>query len=75
MILLNRIRDGIIKNPVVWMLVALLAVAEHGNYERGRELTRVCELLGPHDVAVGTPRTAKEEIDNICISRSRRTDD
>jgi hypothetical protein len=43
-------------------------MAEYGNYQRGRELDQVCELLGPHDVAVMSPQTPKEEIDNICIS-------
>lgn len=57
------------RNPVAWILFALLAFAEYRSYERSRQLDRVCELLGPHDVAVGFPGTAKEEIDNICINR------
>ena len=30
---------------------------------------RVCELLGPHDIAVTVARTARKEIDNIYVSR------
>jgi hypothetical protein len=50
-------------------LAILLAFAVYGNYERGTELSRVCELIGPHDVWVEKPRTVREEIDKICISR------
>ena len=63
------LRDGFLKNPIAWILCVLLGIAGHGNYQRGRDLDRICELLGPHDVAVASPRTAREEIDNICISR------
>jgi hypothetical protein len=71
----DTIRTGFLRNPIAWILMALLAAAEYGNYQRGRELDRVCELLGQHDLAVNPPRTAKEEIDNICISREPPDDD
>ena len=32
------------RNPVAWSLLAAFALAEHGNWERGRELSRVCAL-------------------------------
>jgi hypothetical protein len=59
----------VFENPFAWLLLALLAFAEYGNYQRGRELVRVCELLGPHGVSVVVPLRAREEIDNICIGR------
>lgn len=63
---LDTIRTGFIRNPIAWILVVLLCMAEYGNYQRGRELDRVCELLGSHDVAVMSPQTPNEEIDDIC---------
>jgi hypothetical protein len=67
--LFDRIRKGISENPLVWILAALLALAEYGSYQVSASLTRVCELLGPHDVSVAVARTPREEIDNICINR------
>ncbi len=57
------------KNLVALLLAGLFAIAEYGNYQRGREIDRVCDLLGPHDFEVAHPMTARQEIDNICISR------
>jgi hypothetical protein len=65
----DKFQDSFARNPMAWILFALPIIAEFGNYSRGRELSRVCELLGLHDVAIRNPRTAKEEIDNICIGR------
>jgi len=49
------------------VLAVFLAAAVYRNFELGGQLDRVCELLGPHDVWIGSPRTAREEIDDICI--------
>lgn len=65
----SQFRESIVENPITWALVALLTLAIYGNYQRGRELSRICDLLGPHDIRVSNPRTPQEEIDNICISR------
>jgi hypothetical protein len=51
------------------ILAVLLASTEYWNYRHGQALDRVCELLGPHDAEIQPPRTARQEIDNICISR------
>ncbi len=67
--LVQSIRESLIENPFAWILLAALVIAEYGNYQRGRELARVCELLGPHEIAVTVARTAREEIDNIYVSR------
>jgi hypothetical protein len=66
---MDKIRQRALANPVAWFLFILLVVAEYGNYRHGKELTRVCELTGPHDVASRVPRNDREELDNICISR------
>jgi hypothetical protein len=65
----QKIQDGFFKNPFAWLMVTAFAVAEYGNYQRSKELARVCDLLGPHDVYIDHPTTARQEIDNICISR------
>jgi hypothetical protein len=67
--LIKIIVERFVKNPFVWILVVLLFATEYGSYQRWRELTRICDLLGPHDVSVAHPTTAPEEIDNICISQ------
>jgi hypothetical protein len=54
----DRMRDGFIKNPLAWILLALLALAEFGNYQNGRDLGRLRELTGPHNVSVPHPTTA-----------------
>lgn len=63
----DRLKEGCVRNPVAWVLFALLVVAEYGNYTTGRDLERVCSLIGSHDVSVKNPRTARQVIDNICI--------
>jgi hypothetical protein len=63
----QRLRKVLAEHLLAWILFALLAVAVYANYERGRELDRVCELIGPHDLSVTVARTAREEINNICI--------
>jgi hypothetical protein len=67
--LAEKIQESFSKNPIAWLLLIAFAIAEHGNYQRGKELTRIRELTGPHDTSVAIPKTARQEIDNICISR------
>jgi hypothetical protein len=73
---LSSIRDAFARNPIAWLLSALLVMAEYGNFQRGRELDRICELL-PHDVVVvyRPPRTARQEIDYICARREASGDE
>jgi hypothetical protein len=56
-------------NPLAWVLAALLAAVEFANYQRGAELTRVCELTSPHDFSYDHPATNKQELDTICAGR------
>jgi hypothetical protein len=65
--IIDRIRNSFVRNPAVWIFFFLFVLAEYWNYMKGRELARVCELLGPHEASVRHPRTAREEIDNICL--------
>jgi hypothetical protein len=71
----ERLSNWFFANPIAWLLLAVLAVAEYGNHHLGRDLTRICELTEPHDVSVSNPRTAREEIDNICLSRPQPEDE
>jgi len=66
--LAEKMQEGFLRNPFAWFLLIAFAIAEYGNYQRGG-LDRICELTDPHDVQVSVPRTGREEIDNICISR------
>lgn len=66
---MQKLQDWFFANPLAWILLTLLIVAEWGNYHRGRELTRVCELIGPHDVYYPRPKTPHEEIAHICANR------
>ena len=60
---IDKIREGFFRNPIAWVLLGMFLIAEYGNYQRGRDLTRVCELTGAaHD-------TRKSELSTICSSR------
>ena len=70
---IDTIREGFVNNPVAWILCALLGVAEYGNHQRGRDLDRVCELLGAHDVAVRSPRTERKKSTTYVSAELRLT--
>jgi len=57
------------RNPVAWSLLAAFALAEYGNWQRGRELSRVCALVRHEATYASRPRTARQEIDKICAGR------
>jgi hypothetical protein len=61
----QTMRDGLLKNPLAWLLFAAFLIAEYGNYQRGKELQRICDLL-EIDAAATTRGTAADEIANIC---------
>jgi hypothetical protein len=67
--LLDRIRDAIFANPIAWFFFLLAVMAEYGNYQRGHELTQVCEILPLPDVTSFSPKTAKEKAERICLDR------
>jgi hypothetical protein len=54
---------------VIVLLLGLLWVSGYVSYSIGRDLRRVCELIGPHDAAVLSSRTPRGEIGNICLRR------
>src|SRR5260221_13602323 len=67
---ISDLRWSITRNPIAWLLFGALLWCVWGNYEKGRDLDRLCELTGPHDVGLPAEyaKTARDKIDNICIS-------
>ena len=54
------------ENPIAWILAVLLAIAEHGNYQRGRERDRLCQVSGLLDKELRLTIAARNEIGRIC---------
>ena len=54
------------RHAIEVVLLGLLALSLYGHYETGKDLRRVCELIGRHDASYGHPLTPQEEIDTIC---------
>jgi hypothetical protein len=71
----QQISESFARNPATWVLFGLLVVAEWGNYETGRDLMRVCELIGSPVAFSPRPRTTEQEINNICVSHEPRGSD
>lgn len=65
----TQFRASVLENLVVWILLVMLAIALYGNYQRGKKLDRVCELLGAHSASSVQPQGTREEIDTICLGR------
>jgi hypothetical protein len=61
-------------NTLAWILLCALALAEYGNYQNGKRVDALCDLTGPHDFEVARPFTAREQINNICLSRGDSDD-
>jgi hypothetical protein len=59
----NRGRD-----LLILLLGAVLAYLIYRHYSTGRDLQRICELIGSHDTSVTIPSSPRQEIDNICIN-------
>ncbi len=55
--LLDRFRESISANPIAWFFFLLFALAEYGNYQRGHELTQVCEILPLPEGTSSGPKT------------------
>jgi hypothetical protein len=67
--LLGKIRDAIFANPAALFFFAAFLIAEYGNYQRGRELTQMCELLSYPDVMVANPKTGLGKVAEFCFDR------
>jgi hypothetical protein len=65
---IDAIRDWLLTNPIAWILLVLLVLAECHNHQIARDLQQVCDLIGPHDVWFEHPETPRQVIDTICIS-------
>jgi hypothetical protein len=71
MSLLGKYRENI-SNPLLWVLIAALVLTGYDNYRKSQDISRVCALTGPHEIAVPIARSPREEVDNICVSRQTR---
>jgi hypothetical protein len=56
------------RDLLILLLGVVLAYLVYRHYSTGRDLQRICELIGPHTESVTNPSTPQQEIDNICIS-------
>jgi hypothetical protein len=65
----ERLWEGLFANPFAWLLFAAFLIAAYGNWHLAKQLDRVCELWGEHDVVVDNPTTDREELDNICADQ------
>jgi hypothetical protein len=65
----DRIRDAIFANPLAVVFFALAVIAEYSNYQRGREITQLCELLSYPDVMAANPKTGLGKLVNFCSER------
>ena len=59
-----RINNGGAWIAAFWIFAFLFPLGNN-YYEKGRDLNRVCELLGEHDVWDAHPTTPQQEIDTI----------
>jgi hypothetical protein len=66
----ERITDLFLRNPVAWVLLALLIVASYWNYEHLKELDAVCDAIKmPDDGDLpDKPKTLLEKAQVICAS-------
>ncbi len=50
------------------ILFGLFALAEFWNWQKGRDLARVCEIVGPFTAESYPARSPRQELANICLS-------
>jgi hypothetical protein len=60
------INRSLVQNPLAWILFAMFAIAEYGNWHRGHDLSRICELVEHGVIVASRPVTPLQEIDAIC---------
>jgi hypothetical protein len=51
------------------LFFALAVIAECSNYQRGRDMTQLCELLSYPDVMTANPKTGLGKLANLCTDR------
>lgn len=57
------------KNPLAWILAVVLAIAFYGSWQRGAELTRVCESLDWEHRLFATVSSDPVYVEKICGNR------
>lgn len=67
--LLEKIRASFVAHPITWCLAVLLVLMGYRNYQRGRDLSHLCDVVGNHIIAVAHARTLQQEIERVCLDR------
>jgi hypothetical protein len=62
------------RNIIAWVVFFLFLYAEWANYENVKEIQKICDLLGEHNMWNGHPTTPRQKIDNICIEHDPNND-
>ena len=65
----EQIANALSRNPLAWILLALLLLAEYWNYQHGKQLDTVCEAIRWPDVLPNNPKTDLEKAQIICVDR------
>jgi len=55
-----------VRNPLAWVLFALLVLAEYWNYQHLKQLDTVCEAVPYADLLPYNPKTDLEKAQVIC---------
>ena len=74
--LVDRLLHYVLLNPVAWLLLVLLIVAEHGNYKLQGQLDTVCgaiEIPEGYDFP-DKPKTDLENAQYVCAAREQDKD-
>jgi hypothetical protein len=64
----EKIKNGLLKNPFAWVLLALLVCAEYAYIQRTWQKERVCELLSFVQPPAAPPGVVREAWE-ICLGR------
>lgn len=56
-------------NPLAVLFFAVAVYAVYSNYQRGREMRQLCEILSYPDVMVANPKTGLGKLANLCSER------
>jgi len=63
------IRDKITSNPLAILFFVLFLFAEYWNYQKGVQLTEVCNLTGPHEAYNRPNDPQRIRLDEFCLGR------
>ena len=65
----ERLLTAFLANPTAWFLLALLLVAEYGNYQNGSAVTLLCSVIEPEEIGATSPITPLQKAQKLCAER------